>query len=194
MNEQQQSIILLDLDNTLVHTTNDVSHPEFETIPHSSLHIHVRPFVREFLCHLMKNKHVFEFGFWTCGTPDYAQHVVMGLMSMVDASEWDVRILLTRDDATIINGSYVKDLNLVRTRYNASDVILLDDNAIHYSIPENVSHVCLVPPFYVTDPDAPRDRFLFNLTLLPMVRPPSPTVIHRPRPVRASSMIVPMPW
>ena len=195
MNEPR-SVILLDLDNTLVHTTLDAYYPDFDSIPHPTLHIHVRPYTREFLSYLIQNDHLFEFGFWTCGTPEYAHHVVKGLLNMVNAPDWNVRILLTRNDATIINGSYVKDLSLVKKRYGVNDILLLDDNTVHYSIPDNIPEVCLVPAFYVTDPCAPYDCFLLNLTHLSLARPPSPPPqYHRPQPVRAtSSMVVPVPW
>ena len=174
-----------------MHTTLDVRYPGFEVLPHPTYHIHVRPFVREFLSYLMQNENIFEFGFWTCGTPEYAHHIVTGLLSMVNAPNWNVRILLTRDDATIINGSYVKDLSLVTEWYGVSNLILLDDNTLHLSIPDNIPKVCLVPPFFVTDPEASHDRFLLNLTYLPVRHP----VCHRPQPVRASSTtVVPVRW
>lgn len=195
MNEPR-SVILLDLDNTLVHTTLDAYHPDFESIPHPTLYIHVRPYVREFLSYLIQNDHLFEFGFWTCGIPEYAHHVVRGLLSLVNASDWNVRILLTRDDAIFIHGSYVKDLSLVKKRYGVHDVLLLDDSTVHYFLPHNISEICLVPPFLVTDPDAPYDSFLLELTHLSRARiPPPPPRYHRPKPVRAtSSTEVPVPW
>jgi len=179
-----------------VHTTLDAYYPDFESIPHPTLHIHVRPYVRKFMSYLMQNGHLLEFGFWTCGTPEYAHHVVRGLLSMVSAPDWNVRILLTRDDATVINGSYVKDLSLVKKRYGVHDILLLDDNSVHYSIPDNVPDVCLVPAFIVTDPNAPYDSFLLNLTQLSLERPPPPSPqYHRPQPVRAtSSTVVPALW
>ena len=195
MNEPR-SVILLDLDNTLVHTTLDAYYPDFEAIPHPTLHIHLRPYVREFLSYLMQNDHLFEFGFWTCGTPEYAHHIVRALLNMVNAPNWNVRILLTRNDATILNGSYVKDLNLVKKRYGIHDILLLDDNPVHYSLPDNVSQICLVPAFFVTDQQAPHDRFLLNLTHMSLATPPSPPPrFRRPQPVRAtSSTVVPVPW
>ena len=194
MNESR-SVILLDLDNTLVHTTLGDYYPDFQTIPHPTLHIHVRPYVREFLSFLIKNDHLFEFGFWTCGTPEYAHQVVMGLLRMANAPDWNVRILLTRNDATVINGSYVKDLSLVKMRYGVHDILLLDDNTVHCSLPDNVSKVCLVPGFFVTDPDAPYDKFLLELTRAPLARDASPPPrYHHPRSVRATSSVVPVPW
>lgn len=195
MNEPR-SVILLDLDNTLVHATLDAYYPSFESIAHPTLHIHVRPYVREFLSYLMQNDHLFEFGFWTCGTPEYAHHVVRGLLRMVNASDWNVRILLTRNDATVINGSHVKNLNLVKKRYGVHDILLLDDNIVHYTIPDNIPDVCLVPAFFVTDPNAVYDSFLLNLAHQALVGGSSPPPqYHRPRPVRApSSMAVPVPW
>lgn len=195
MNEQR-SVLLLDLDNTLVHTTLDAPNSDFELIPHPTLHIHVRPFVREFLSYLMQNDHIVEFGFWTCGTSEYANHVVTGLLNMTSSPDWDVRILLTRDHATLINGSYVKDLRLVKERYNVSDILLLDDNAVHYSLSDNIPDICLVPSFSVSDPEAQHDRFLLNQTHLTLARPSyPPSQFHRPRPVRATPpVVVPVPW
>lgn len=179
-----------------MHATLNAYYPDFESIPHPTLHIHVRPFVREFLSYLMENDHLYEFGFWTCGTHEYAHHVVKGLLNMVNAPDWKVRILLTRDDATVIHGSYVKDLSLVKKRYGVRELLLLDDNVVHYSLPDNISEVCIVPGFFVTDPNAPYDNFLLNLTHLSLARSTSPPPrYHRPKPVRAtSSMVVPVTW
>lgn len=193
MNEPR-SVILFDLDNTLVHTTEHVYYPDFELIPHPTLHIHVRPFVRELLSYLIHNDHVYEFGFWTCGAHEYAHHVVKGLLHMINAPDWTVRILLTRNDATVINGTYIKDLSLVKKRYHVDHMLLLDDNPVHYSIPGNAPEICLVPAFHVTDPNSPQDSFLLNLTHQSLVTCPSPPY-HRPLPVRAtSSTMAPVPW
>ena len=127
----ERSVVLLDLDNTLVHTTMDVARPDFERIPHPTLFIHVRPYVREFLAHLMQNDDLFEFGFWTCGTLAYANDVVHGLLDLVNAPDWPVRILLTRQDASVVDGAYVKDLRLVKQRFGVTDLLLLDDKSLY---------------------------------------------------------------
>jgi hypothetical protein len=115
---------------------------------------------------------------------------------MVNAPEWNVRIILTRNDATVIQGLYVKDLSLVKKRYHVENILLLDDNPVHHSIPGNVPNICLVPAFVVTDPNAPYDNFLLNLTHLSLATKPSPPFqYHRPKPVRATaSTVVPVPW
>lgn len=196
MNER--SLILLDLDNTLIHTTTDVPHPDFELLPHPTLYIHVRPYVREFLSYLMQNDSLFEFGFWTCGSYEYAHDVVRELLKLVNAPDWPLRILMTRRDAIIVNGAYVKDLQLVKELYGVTDLLLLDDNPIHFAIPDNKSQICLVPSFAVTNVGAVHDSFLMHLTHLSALRPPSPPpspLLHRPRAVRPSSLVVvPAPW
>jgi len=192
MNER--SVILLDLDHTLVHTL-DVHYPGFELIPHETLYIHVRPYVREFLSHLMQHDDLFEFGFWTCGTAEYANDVVQGLLRLVDAADWPLRILLSRQDAVVVDGSYVKDLRLVRQRFGATDLLLLDDNPIHLRIATNATSVCLVPPFFASNPAAPQDRFLMNLAQQPIAPHPDPSppmCVHRPCAVRPTPP--PEPW
>lgn len=174
--------VLLDLDNTLVHTTpGERAHPGYDAFPYDrSAVVHVRPYARAFLAHLMKASETYEFGFWTCGTRDYARYVVNGLLELVGAPDWPVRILLTRDDATICDAAYVKDLDLAKRRFDLTHVVLLDDNPVHLCVPSNVPGVCLVPPFAVTDPDARNDHFLLDLLhhLFSMPR------VHRPRAVR----------
>lgn len=187
---ERRSVILLDLDHTLVHTTMDVQYPNYDVIPHDTLHIHIRPYVREFLQHLMATSHLYEFGFWTCGTHKYARHVVSGLLEYVNVPDWPVRILLTRNDAVYLNGNYIKDLHLVKSRFGITNVLLLDDSSVHLTLPTNVPNICLVPAFRADDPHSFRDRFLLNLTHMP--RAPSPPTVYRPRPVRPTS-ITPAP-
>lgn len=159
---EHRSVILLDLDHTLVHTTR-VRYPNYDLIPHDSLFIHVRPHALEFLQHLIRSADIYEFGFWTCGTHEYAQHVVRGLLSYVKAPDWSLRIFLTRDDALQMNGTYVKDLHLVRTRFDVDHVLLLDDSVVHSTIPSNVPDMCLVPAFFASNPDSVHDTFLIDL-------------------------------
>ena len=192
------SVILLDLDNTLVHATTNVIHQDFDRLPHPELHIHVRPYVREFLTYLMRSHERFEFGFWTCGTREYAREVVDGLLAYAGAPDWPVRILLSRDDATCVDGTYIKDLRIVKERYQAEDLILLDDNPIHLHFPDNVPHVCLVPAFNVTSADAIHDCFLLRLNCISETNLPAPeeeiAIVHRPQAIRAAQSAVPAIW
>ena len=193
---ERRGVILLDLDHTLVHTTASVQYPDYDVIPHDTLHIHIRPYVREFLKHLMDSSHLYEFGFWTCGTHEYARHVVTGLLEYVNVPEWQVRIFLTRDDAVSLNGEYVKDLRLVRSRFGVTNLLLLDDSPVHSTLPTNVPDICLVPAFRADDPHSIRDRFLLNLTHGSVTGgPPPPLKVHRPTPVRLTPVTpVPVPW
>ena len=182
---KRRRVVLLDLDHTLVHTTKGKRFPDYDVIPHETHHIHIRPYVREFLRHLMDSSHLFEFGFWTCGKPEYARHVVSGLLRYVNVPDWPVHILLTRDDAVIMNGTYVKDLRLVKRRFGITDLLLLDDSHVHLTIPSNVAEVCIVPAFHADDSRSFRDRFLLNLMHgIQRTRVSSPPGVHRPTPVR----------
>lgn len=156
-------VILLDLDMTLVHTTFDACVPGYDLIPHPDMFIHVRPHTREFLTSLASYDKVAEVGFWTCGTPEYAQHVVRGLLDYASVQEWPSKILMTREDATSFNGIYVKDLELVKQRYNLNNVVLVDDNTVHMTIPRNIPHIHIIEPFDVTKPDTANDSILICL-------------------------------
>ena len=139
---------------------------------------------------------MYEFGFWTCGTHEYARHVVTGLLEYVNVPDWPVRILLTRNDAVRLNGDYVKDLRLVKKRFDIKDILLLDDSPVHLTLPTNVPDICLVPAFRADNPHSVRDRFLLNLTHVSVTRgAPPPQKVHRPKPVRLTSVTpVPVPW
>lgn len=185
---ERRSVILLDLDHTLVHTTMGVQYPDYDLIPHDHMRIHIRPYVREFLHHLIRSSHIHEFGFWTCGTREYAEHVVKGLLRYANAPDWPMRILLTRNDAVMTNGTYVKDLSLVRRRFNVDHLLLLDDSNVHLSIPSNVPDICLVPVFVASNPNAVHDRFLLNMIRISEIHITPLPVVHKPKAIRPTSM------
>lgn len=140
-------LLVLDLDNTLVHSTTDCRYTNYTILPYSSMNVHVRPYVREFLLFVFAHP-LYELGFWTCGTKAYAEEIVNALMNFAGIPMTSVRVLLSRDDATLMHGTYVKDLNIVRSRFHAPHLLLIDDNPIHSWIEDNVPDLCLIPPFH----------------------------------------------
>lgn len=135
------TVVILDLDLTLVHTLPDAVRDDVETFRTRAGVVHVRPGARAFLDHVFSKSSFLSVGVWTAGTAAYAREVVEGLGIRDRLS-----ILLSRDDAVYLpTGHYVKNLDIVRMRLNAKHVVLLDDSPIHSLVTTN--DVIRVPPF-----------------------------------------------
>ncbi|KAL3851437.1 hypothetical protein ACJIZ3_013319 [Penstemon smallii] len=130
--------VFLDLDHTLVHSTDARLYPPPEkydfvvTSPNDETKVEFyvlkRPFVDEFLKFLSEN---FEIVVFTAGNKMYASAVI---------DQLDNRNLIShrlyRNSCTLINGRYVKDLS--RTGRDMKSVVLVDDNPDSYELqPEN---------------------------------------------------------
>lgn len=123
--------LILDLDETLVHS----SFKPFYSKPDIHLRIQFkneyhnvyalkRPYVDNFLYQMSK---LFDIIIFTASIPEYANP----LLDKLDKSRV-IKGRLFRENCTITNGLYVKDLNILGK--NLKDVIIVDNNPISYSV------------------------------------------------------------
>ena len=156
-------VLVIDLDHTLVHSL-----PPDQRVPGwkdafticlkdgARYKVHVRPGAREFIQHVLAQDWL-RVCVWTAGTDDYAKCVVDGLFGASHSLE----CVLTRKHCLLLpSGSYVKDLNKVRRKLGATDVVLLDDDVVHARVSTNV--IARAVPFFATAYGAEHDSFLMQ--------------------------------
>jgi len=129
--------LVLDLDETLVHSVGGVENSEGEIPQHDfiiqipqnnnlshDVHVMVRPHVEEFLERMSKR---YELVIFTASISKYANP----LLNIVDKMNY-VPFRLFREHCTLINTAFVKDLNLLGR--DVKDIIILDNNPTAYSL------------------------------------------------------------
>ena len=153
---QDKKTLLLDLDETLVHSGFKQFNPnipsdlimniELEN-QKREIHVLIRPGVKEFLDRISKR---FEIVIFTASLSKYASP----LIDILDNNKL-CSYRLFREHCTFINGAFIKDLK--RLDRNLKDVILLDNSPIAYMLhPENGFPI---KTWY----DDKSDRELYNL-------------------------------
>ena len=159
------SVLVLDLDHTLVHTLAAPRAPGAVPLgmPGRNLHVHVRPHARELLQYLRadQTRKWLKVAVWTAGTAAYARAVLDIVFAHADAGLWyeTVETVLSRSDALPLPaGAYVKPLSAVRRKLGLDDVLLVDDDPIHARIRSNA---VLQAPRYDAEQDG--DAFLLQL-------------------------------
>lgn len=154
--------IVIDLDETLIHTADNRTRGPGGSVPLTRKHVitlgrdvletRIRPGAISLLAFLKSLSPFVRMGVWTAATRPYAVKVLDLLMPT-----WrrDMSFLRTRSDCSQRGRRLVKDLRALRLP--ADDVVLIDDNPDHQAF--NTAHgfeVIRAPPFFG---DA-RDRFL----------------------------------
>ncbi|XP_010549563.1 PREDICTED: probable C-terminal domain small phosphatase [Tarenaya hassleriana] len=133
---KKKRTILLDLDETLVHSTTQPPRGKIDFMVRIKigsgiipLFVVKRPGVNEFLKRISEEFRVVVF---TAGLEDYASQVLDKLDQNRVISQ-----RLYRDSCKEVNGKYVKDLSLVVGK-DLGSVLMVDDNPFSYSFqPEN---------------------------------------------------------
>lgn len=101
-------ILILDIDETLVHSTHDEMTPNsFRVLDYT---VEKRPYVDEFLAHIL-NDDYYEVGIWSAGTYEYVHAIVNELIK----DRANLRFILTQRDC---NELYDKPLSKVRDLIN----------------------------------------------------------------------------
>ena len=152
-------VVVLDLDHTLVHSGPacvDDAVPGF----HVSLgggderfYVHVRPHARELVSFLQARDSPagVRVGFWTAGVPEYAHKVVRGLLwTLLRLPDWRARIVALRSRASALplaDGTYLKDIGVLTRALGTPNVLLIDDDPVHETLPGNRGHIVRVPPY-----------------------------------------------
>ena len=151
-------LLIFDLDRTLILSgakNEDETLPGFWMSlkePDSKYYVHIRPFALELLEWMVTNSR--PFGIWTAATREYAVAVLTGLFGAIGITDWRSKILTLRTRASaykLDDGTYVKNLSLVRKSFNIKDVMLVDDDPVHGRLPSNRNSVIQAPPFTIKE-------------------------------------------
>lgn len=134
--QHSRPLLVLDLDETLVHAsveTSDGRHDAAFVVEMGgqkiNVYIKVRPWAEEFLRHVST---LFEVCVFTASLAPYADKVV----DYLDPTGQRVHHRLYREHCTNVDGTYVKDLNLMGRRIER--VAIVDNSPVAYSFhPEN---------------------------------------------------------
>lgn len=140
--ETKRITMVLDLDETLVHFTENENNGKFL----------VRPFAREFLIKLSQH---FEVVVFTAALKDYADWI----LDRIDTAK-SVKYRLYRDHTTFQNGTYLKDLS--KLNRDLSAMIIVDNNPDNFQMhPENGIYI----KSWYEDPNDTALKHLANLLI-----------------------------
>ena len=136
----EKKLLILDLDETLVHTSfqpifinNIMIEPDitlkilFDN-KYYNLYVLIRPYVYEFLREMSKIYNIYIF---TASIKEYANP----LLNELDKNNVIAKRLYRENCTLTKEGKYVKNLN--NFKYNLKDIILLDNNPTSYSFNQN---------------------------------------------------------
>ena len=151
----KKKTLVLDLDETLVHSSNKTPFPNKKNIVLNmtindikhKIYVIVRPFLEQFLHEMSLYYNLFIF------TASMAQYST-NLMNILDKNKVILKVL-TREHCQFKGGLYFKNLNIFNRDYK--DIIILDNNPISYAL--NKSNGIPIPTWI----DDPNDRELFKL-------------------------------
>jgi len=152
--QQKKICLLLDLDETLVHSSfQHVPNSDFEvpiTIENQKYNVYVRkrPFVDDFLEEMAK---YFEVVIFTASVPKYANPV----LDKLDPNHV-IQHRLFRHNCTFSGGGFVKDLSRVGRKLNRT--LIIDNSAPAFAFHPN--HSILIESWF----DDPNDTELVKLT------------------------------
>ena len=143
LSEENKITLVLDLDETLVHSIfAPTSHCDFSFItdPRHHISVCIRPGVKEFI-HQVGN--LYELVLFTVGNNIYADRII----DFIDPHHM-IKHRLYRESCTYLNGTFVKDLS--RLGRDLNKVIILDDSPLSYKLqPKNALPISS----WIDDPD-----------------------------------------
>ena len=125
--------IVLDLDNTLVHSV-------FK--PSGSYIIHQRPGLKRFLKTLFTS--ALSVSVWSAGTRPYVMTVVRKIFS--PSQFYKLRFIYSRDQTVNINNMFIKNLRIMTKQskdMNLKNTILIDDRPEHMIL--NAGRMYVIP-------------------------------------------------
>ena len=143
MTQQRQPLLILDLDETLVHATEPSSQQDYDFLA-CEYFVYKRPYVREFLDRCLQ---YFELAVWTSSGKDYARDVVQAIFQNIPLSfVWSrERCTLSRN----IDGDryvWIKDLKKVKRKgFALESVIIVDDSP--EKLQRNYGNLIRIRPF-----------------------------------------------
>lgn len=156
----RKKLILLDLDETLVHSDFDLLYPgtydttvTFEdtlTKEKISVGVYFRKDLEQFLRTM---KSFFELAIFTSSVKEYADAII----DSFDKSNEFFSFRLYRESCIYLNNVYIKDLNVVSEYgYELKDVVLVDNSL--YSFAGQINNGILISSFYDSKDDCELGR------------------------------------
>lgn len=170
MLEENRILLILDLDETLIHASERPlqREPDFTVGPYS---VYQRPGLSDFLefCH-----GTFQVAIWSSSGPDYLRAVVSHILPSGHslAFVWDRSRCVQRYDSERMEPYFLKDLKKVkRIGFDLNRVLIIDDTS--QKVERNFGNAIYISPFYGDPADDELKRlspFLKSLTGAPNVR------------------------
>ena len=128
-NIKSNNIVVLDLDETLIHSTfikpNEYDFSislDFDGIQYESF-VRKRPYCDEFLQYVLNH---FEVYFFTASIFQYTIAIISQLIPNFPQSK-----ILTRQHCRFFNGHFIKELYIIPKKL--SNILIIDDNSLAYS-------------------------------------------------------------
>ena len=131
----RKKTLVLDLDETLVHSTtksafpnkkNIILHMKIKNINYT-IYVILRPFLEAFL-HEMSL--CYDLYIFTASVSQYAKN----LIGIIDKNKV-IKQVLNRENCKFINGLYLKDLSIFKR--DLKDIIIIDNNPLSYTLNKN---------------------------------------------------------
>ena len=138
--------LVLDLDETLVH------------VPKGSNSIILRPGLRDFLHSLLP---YYELVIFTTGIKEYADQI----LNFIEIDEKFFSYRLYRQNATIVNDNYYKDLN--KLGRDIKKIIIVDDKKVSMELQEE--NGIIIKPF-IFNPDYPNEDYILYDLIRVLIR------------------------
>ena len=138
--------LVLDLDETLVH------------VPKGSNFIILRPGLRDFLHSLLP---YYELVIFTTGIKEYADQI----LNFIEIDEKFFSYRLYRQNATIVNDNYYKDLN--KLGRDIKKIIIVDDKKVSMELQEE--NGIIIKPF-IFNPDYPNEDYILYDLIRVLIR------------------------
>jgi len=142
--EVNTKLLILDLDETLVHGT-ETPHDENYHFRTEKYHIYKRPYVNEFLGFCKEH---FKVAVWTSSGEEYASNVIEKLFGMEYPLEfvWSRRKCTPSFDHQAYMHEYIKNLRKVKDKgYRLEKVIMVDDTP--FKLSKNYGNLVRVQEF-----------------------------------------------
>ena len=161
-NETDKKLLILDLDETLVHTDLDFSFKDkkiYDTVLYFDseeeknipLPLIVRPGLYEFLDYASQN---FDLAVFTASDQEYADAII----NYIEKDKKYFKLRLYRNNCIFIEpGLYIKDLRIFNSCRNLKDIIIIDNSL--YSFANQLNNGILITSFF----DDKDDTFLNNV-------------------------------
>ena len=138
-----KKLLILDVDETLIHTTREWRPTPAQFHYESVGDVYLRPHWQEFVDIV---RPYYELALWTAASADYLETIKKHLFSDVDfVFTWSCqhcRRAQYADNSPL----FIKSLNALDARYLLKNVIVVDDRA--EALTDNPENLVLIPPFY----------------------------------------------